>query len=153
MNTLKVGDKAPEFQVLNQNENLVKSSDLKGRAYILFFYPRASTPGCTAEACSLNDKILELRKKGFEIFGVSEDTPAKQMKFKEKYGFTYDLLADTEHQLIDAYGVWGPKKFMGKEYDGLHRTTFIIDTNGIISQVINKVRTKDHADQILELLG
>ena len=153
MNTLKVGDKAPEFQVLNQNENLVKNSDLKGRAYILFFYPRASTPGCTTEACSLNDKFSELRKKGFEIFGVSEDTPAKQMKFKEKYGFTYDLLADTEHQLIDAYGVWGPKKFMGKEYDGLHRTTFIVDANGIISHVISKVRTKDHADQILELLG
>lgn len=153
MNTLKVGDKAPEFQVLNQNENPIKSSELKGRAYILFFYPRASTPGCTAEACSLNDKFSELRKSGFEIFGVSEDTPAKQMKFKEKYGFTYDLLADTEHQLIDAYGVWGPKKFMGKEYDGLHRTTFIINADGIISYVINKVRTKDHADQILELLG
>lgn len=153
MNTLKVGDKAPEFQVLNQNEKLVNSSDLKGRAYILFFYPRANTPGCTAEACSLNDKISELRKKGFEIFGVSEDTPAKQLKFMEKYGFTYDLLADTEHQLIDAYGVWGPKKFMGKEYDGLHRTTFLVDANGIISHVINKVRTKDHADQILELLG
>ena len=153
MNTLKVGDKAPEFQVLNQNENPVKSSELKGRAYILFFYPRASTPGCTAEACSLNDKFSELRKSGFEIFGVSEDTPAKQMKFKEKYGFTYDLLADTEHQLIDAYGVWGPKKFMGKEYDGLHRTTVIINADGIISYVINKVRTKDHADQILELLG
>ena len=153
MNTLKVGDKAPEFQVLNQNENPVKSSELKGRAYILFFYPRASTPGCTAEACSLNDKFSELRKSGFEIFGVSEDTPAKQMKFKEKYGFTYDLLADTEHQLIDAYGVWGPKKFMGKEYDGLHRTTFIINADGIISYVINKVRTKDHADQILELSG
>lgn len=153
MNTLKVGDKAPEFQVLNQNEKLVNSSDLKGRAYILFFYPRANTPGCTAEACSLNDKISELRKKRFEIFGVSEDTPAKQLKFTEKYGFTYDLLADTEHQLIDAYGVWGPKKFMGKEYDGLHRTTFIVDANGIISHVINKVRTKDHADQILELLG
>ncbi len=153
MNTLKVGDKAPEFQVLNQNEKLVNSSDLKGRAYILFFYPRANTPGCTAEACSLNDKISELRKKGFEIFGVSEDTPAKQLKFMKKYGFTYDLLADTEHQLIDAYGVWGPKKFMGKEYDGLHRTTFIVDANGIISHVINKVRTKDHADQILELLG
>ena len=153
MNTLKVGDKAPEFQVLNQNEKLVNSSDLKGRAYILFFYPRANTPGCTAEACSLNDKISELRKKGFEIFGVSEDTPAKQLKFMQKYGFTYDLLADTEHQLIDAYGVWGPKKFMGKEYDGLHRTTFIVDANGIISHVINKVRTKDHADQILELLG
>jgi len=153
MNTLKVGDKAPEFQVLNQNENLVQSSDLKGKAYILFFYPRASTPGCAAEACSLNDKFSELRKKGFEIFGVSEDTPAKQMKFKEKYAFTYDLLADTEHHLIDAYGVWGPKKFMGKEYDGLHRTTFIIDADGIVSHVINKVRTKDHADQILELLG
>ena len=153
MNTLKVGDKAPEFQVLNQNEKLVNSSDLKGRAYILFFYPRANTPGCTAEACSLNDKISELRKKGFEIFGVSEDTPAKQLKFMEKYGFTYDLLADTEHQIIDAYGVWGPKKFMGKEYDGLHRTTFIVDAEGIISHVISKVRTKDHADQILELLG
>jgi len=153
MNTLKVGDKAPEFQVLNQNEKLVNSSDLKGRAYIFFFYPRANTPGCTAEACSLNDKISELRKKGFEIFGVSEDTPAKQLKFMEKYGFTYDLLADTEHQLIDGYGVWGPKKFMGKEYDGLHRTTFIVDANGIISHVINNVRTKDHADQILELLG
>ena len=153
MNTLKVGDKAPEFQVLNQNEKLVNSSDLKGRAYILFFYPRANTPGCTAEACSLNDKISELRKKGFEIFGVSEDTPAKQLKFTEKYGFTYDLLADTEHQLIDAYGVWGPKKFMGKEYDGLHRTTFIVDADGIISHVISKVRTKDHTDQILELLG
>ena len=153
MNTLNVGDKAPDFQVLNQNGNLVQSSDLKGKAYILFFYPRASTPGCTAEACSLNDKFSELRKKGFEIFGVSEDTPAKQMKFKEKYAFTYDLLADTEHHLIDAYGVWGPKKFMGKEYDGLHRTTFIIDADGIVSHVINKVRTKDHADQILELLG
>ena len=153
MNTLKVGDKAPEFQVLNQNENLVKSSDLEGKSYILFFYPRANTPGCTAEACSLNDKFSELRKKGFEIFGVSEDTPAKQMKFKEKYGFTYNLLADTEHNLIEAYGVWGPKKFMGKEYDGLHRTTFIIDTDGIITHVINKVRTKDHANQILELLG
>ncbi len=153
MNTLKVGDKAPEFQVLDQNENLVKSSDLEGKSYILFFYPRANTPGCTAEACSLNDKFSELRKKGFEIFGVSEDTPAKQMKFKEKYGFTYNLLADTEHNLIEAYGVWGPKKFMGKEYDGLHRTTFIIDTDGIITHVINKVRTKDHANQILELLG
>ena len=98
-------------------------------------------------------RLLQVRKKGFEIFGVSEDTPAKQLKFMEKYGFTYDLLADTEHQLIDAYGVWGPKKFMGKEYDGLHRTTFIVDANGIISHVINKVRTKDHADQILELLG
>ena len=153
MNTLKVGDKAPEFQVLNQNENLVKSSDLTGKAYILFFYPRANTPGCTAEACSLNDKFSKLQKKGFEVFGVSEDTPAKQMKFKEKYSFSFDLLADTEHQLIDGYGVWGPKKFMGKEYDGLHRTTFIIDANGLISQVITKVRTKDHADQILELLG
>ena len=153
MNMLKVGDKAPDFSVLDEMSNTVDSKSLQGTAYILFFYPRANTPGCTAEACSLRDGYKELSEKGYRIFGVSEDTPAKQMKFKEKYGFTYDLLADTEHQLIDAYGVWGPKKFMGKEYDGLHRTTFIVDAEGIISHVISKVRTKDHADQILELLG
>lgn len=153
MNTLKVGDKAPQFEVRNQLNQSISSEELAGKKYILFFYPRANTPGCTAEACSLNDYYDQLKSLGYEIFGVSEDTPEKQLKFQEKFNFRYDLLADTDHTLIDAYGVWGPKKFMGKEYDGLHRTTFLINEQGVISHLIDKVRTKDHAQQLLELLG
>lgn len=153
MNMLKVGDKAPDFSVLDEMSNTVDSKSLQGTSYILFFYPRANTPGCTAEACSLRDGYEELSKKGYLIFGVSEDSPKKQLSFKEKYNFQYPLLADTEHEIIEKYGVWGPKKFMGKEYDGLHRTTFVINKEGIISHVIEKVKTKDHANQLLELIG
>lgn len=153
MNMLKVGDKAPDFSVLDEMSNTVDSKSLQGTAYILFFYPRANTPGCTAEACSLRDGYKELSEKGYRIFGVSEDNPKKQRSFKEKYNFQYPLLADTEHEIIEKYGVWGPKKFMGKEYDGLHRTTFVINKEGIISHVIEKVKTKDHANQLLELIG
>ena len=150
---LKVGDKAPDFSVLDEMSNTVDSKSLQGTAYILFFFPRANTPGCTAEACSLRDGYKELSEKGYRIFGVSEDNPKKQRSFKEKYNFQYPLLADTEHEIIEKYGVWGPKKFMGKEYDGLHRTTFVINKEGIISHVIEKVKTKDHANQLLELIG
>lgn len=150
---LKVGDKAPEFSVVDESLNPRTSEALQGSPYIVFFYPRASTPGCTAEACSLRDGYLLLKDKGYEIFGVSEDNPKKQLAFKEKYQFQYPLLADTEHQLIKGFGVWGPKKFMGKEYDGLHRTTFVINAEGIITHVIDKVNTKDHANQLLELIG
>ena len=153
MNMLKVGDKAPDFSVLDEMSNTVDSKSLQGTAYILFFYPRANTPGCTAEACSLRDGYEELSEKGYRIFGVSEDNPKKQLSFKEKYNFQYPLLADTEHEIMEKYGVWGPKKFMGKEYDGLHRTTFVINKEGIISHVIEKVKTKDHANQLLELIG
>ncbi len=153
MNMLKVGDKAPDFSVLDEMSNTVDSKSLQGTAYILFFFPRANTPGCTAEACSLRDGYKELSEKGYRIFGVSEDNPKKQRSFKEKYNFQYPLLADTEHEIIEKYGVWGPKKFMGKEYDGLHRTTFVINKEGIISHVIEKVKTKDHANQLLELIG
>lgn len=153
MNMLKVGDKAPDFSVLDEMSNTVDSKSLQGTAYILFFYPRANTPGCTAEACSLRDGYEELSEKGYRIFGVSEDNPKKQRSFKEKYNFQYPLLADTEHEIIEKYGVWGPKKFMGKEYDGLHRTTFVINKEGIISHVIEKVKTKNHANQLLELIG
>ncbi len=153
MNILKVGDKAPDFSVLDEMSNTVDSKLLNGTAYILFFYPRANTPGCTAEACSLRDGYEELSEKGYRIFGVSEDNPTKQLSFKEKYDFQYPLLADTAHEIINKYGVWGPKKFMGKEYDGLHRTTFVINEEGIISHVIEKVKTKDHANQLLELIG
>lgn len=150
---LKVGDKAPEFSVLDEQSNLRTSESLNGSRYIVFFYPRANTPGCTAEACSLRDGYALLQEKGYQIFGVSEDSPKKQLAFKEKYEFQYPLLADTEHQLIKGFGVWGPKKFMGKEYDGLHRTTFVVNEGGIITHVVEKVNTKDHANQLLELIG
>ena len=153
MNMLKVGDKAPEFSVLDEQSNLRTSESLNGSRYIVFFYPRANTPGCTAEACSLRDGYALLQEKGYQLFGVSEDSPKKQLAFKEKYEFQYPLLADTEHQLINGYGVWGPKKFMGKEYDGLHRTTFLVNEEGIITHVVEKVNTKDHANQLLELIG
>lgn len=150
---LKVGDKAPEFSVLDEQSNLRTSESLNGSRYIVFFYPRANTPGCTAEACSLRDGYALLQEKGYQLFGVSEDSPKKQLAFKEKYEFQYPLLADTEHQLIKGFGVWGPKKFMGKEYDGLHRTTFVINEEGIVTHVVEKVNTKDHANQLLELIG
>ena len=153
MNMLKVGDKAPEFSVLDEQSNLRTSESLKGSRYIVFFYPRANTPGCTAEACCLRDGYALLKEKGYQLFGVSEDSPKKQLAFKEKYEFQYPLLADTEHQLIKGFGVWGPKKFMGKEYEGLHRTTFIVNEGGNITHVVEKVNTKDHANQLLELIG
>ena len=118
----------------------------------MFFYPRANTPGCTAEACNLRDHYKELQDAGFDIVGVSEDSEKKQANFRNKYEFPFPLLADEEHQVIDAFGVWGPKKFMGKEYDGLHRTSFLINEQGEVTHVIEKVKTKDHAAQILDLL-
>ena len=149
MTTLKIGDKAPDFKVINQDEKLVSLGDFKGKKLVLFFYPKASTPGCTAEACNLNENYERFQAQGYEILGVSADSPKRQSNFRNKYEFTYDLLADEEKEVINAYGVWGPKKFMGKEYDGIHRTTFVIDENGVIADVISKVKTKEHTNQIL----
>lgn len=149
MTTLKVGDKAPNFNILNQDEKPVALSDFAGKKLVLFFYPKASTPGCTAEACNLRDNVDHLKAKGYEILGASADAPKAQKKFQEKYELPYDLLADVDHELLKAYQVWGPKKFMGREYDGIHRVTFLIDENGVITDVIDKVKTKDHAAQIL----
>jgi peroxiredoxin Q/BCP len=149
MTSLKVGDKAPDFSVLNQDEQTVSLSDFTGKKLVLFFYPKASTPGCTAEACNLRDNVDRFRASGYEILGASADSPKRQKNFQNKYELPYDLLADEDHSLLNAFQVWGPKKFMGKEYDGIHRTTFVIDENGIISDVIQKVKTKDHAAQIL----
>jgi len=149
MTTLKPGDKAPAFEATNQNGKTVRLSDLEGKKVLLFFYPRASTPGCTAEACNLRDNYQTFLSKGYEVIGVSADTEKKQLNFSEKYDLPYSLLADTDKKVIEAYGVWGPKKFMGKEYDGIHRTSFVIDENGVIEEVISKVQTKDHAAQIL----
>ncbi|SKB31285.1 peroxiredoxin Q/BCP [Salegentibacter holothuriorum] len=149
MTTLEAGDKAPDFSVEDQDGNTVKLSDFKGKKLVLFFYPKASTPGCTAEACNLRDNWERFQEKGYAILGVSADTQKRQSNFKNKYEFPFPLLADEDKEVIQAYGVWGPKKFMGKEYDGIHRTTFIIDEEGKIEEVIKKVKTKAHTDQIL----
>ena len=116
---------------------------------VLFFYPKASTPGCTAEACNLRDNYHSFQSKGYEILGVSADSEKRQLNFSNKQELPYSLLADEDKSVISAYGVWGPKKFMGKEYDGIHRTTFVIDEKGIIEDIIAKVKTKDHTAQIL----
>lgn len=149
MTTLKEGDKAPDFSVEDQDGNKVSLADFKGKKLVLFFYPKASTPGCTAEACNLRDNWEQFQKKGYAIVGVSADSKKRQQNFKNKYDFPFPLLADEDKEVINAYGVWGPKKFMGKEYEGIHRTTFIIDEEGKIQEVIKKVKTKEHADQIL----
>lgn len=152
MNTLKQGDKVPNFTVNDQDGNPVSLSDYKGKKLIVFFYPKASTPGCTAEACNLTDNYTLLQDKGYEILGVSADSEKRQTNFKNKYSFPFPLLADEEKEVINAFGVWGGlKKFMGKEYDGIHRKTFLVDEDGVVAHVIDKVKTKDHAAQILEL--
>lgn len=149
MNTLKVGDKVPGFAAKDQDGNTVNLSDYHGKKLIVFFYPKASTPGCTAEACNLRDNYKELKDQGYELFGVSADSQKRQSNFKEKYNFPFPLLADEDHTVIETFGVWGPKKFMGREYDGIHRKTFVINENGIVDRVIDKVKTKDHAAQLL----
>ncbi|WP_304141748.1 thioredoxin-dependent thiol peroxidase [Mesoflavibacter zeaxanthinifaciens] len=152
MNTLKQGDKVPNFTVNDQDGNAVSLSDYKGKKLIVFFYPKASTPGCTAEACNLRDNYKVLQDKGFELLGVSADSEKRQSNFKNKYEFPFPLLADEEKEVINAFGVWGPKKFMGREYDGIYRKTFLVDEEGVVAHVIDKVKTKDHAAQILELI-
>ena len=149
MTHLKVGDTAPNFEALDQDGNTIKLEDYKGKKLVLFFYPKASTPGCTAEACDLSDNYERFISQGYDILGVSADGQKRQSNFKNKYNFPYPLLADEDKKVIQAFGVWGPKKFMGKEYDGIHRTTFVIDENGVLEDLITKVKTKAHADQIL----
>ncbi|RAJ16231.1 thioredoxin-dependent thiol peroxidase [Olleya aquimaris] len=151
MNTLKQGDTVPNFTVNDQDGNPVSLSDYKGKKLVVFFYPKASTPGCTAEACNLTDNYKALQDKGYEILGVSADSEKRQANFKTKYNFPFPLLADENKEVINAFGVWGLKKFMGREYDGIHRKTFLIDENGVVAHVIDKVKTKDHAAQILAL--
>lgn len=149
MTTLKKGDKAPNFSAVDQDGILHKLADYAGKKLVVFFYPKASTPGCTAEACDLNNNFEKFESLNYAILGVSADSQKAQAKFKEKYDFKFPLLADEDKSVINAFGIWGPKKFMGKDYDGIHRTTFIIDENGIIENVISDVKTKVHAAQIL----
>ena len=146
---LKVGDALPKFKGVNQEGETVDSQSFLGEKLVIFFYPKASTPGCTAEACNLSDHISELKKAGYQILGISADSVARQKKFHEKYGFKYDLIADENKEIIEAFGVWQLKKFMGREFMGIVRTTFIFDEKGICTRVIDKVKTKDAAEQIL----
>ena len=147
MTTLQKGVKAPQFEAKDQDGNTIKLADYSGKKLVLFFYPKASTPGCTAEACNLSDNYQSFLAKGYDVLGVSADSAKRQSNFKNKYEFPYPLLADEDKAVIEAFGVWGPKKFMGREYDGLHRTTFVIE-DGKIIEIIEKVKTKDHTDQI-----
>ncbi len=150
MNTLKIGDKVPDFSSKDQDGNTISLADYKGKKLIVFFYPAANTPGCTAEACNLRDNYAELQGQGYELLGVSADTEKKQSNFKKKYDFPFPLLADVDKTVIQTFGVWGLKKFMGREYDGIHRKTFVIDESGVVTKVIDKVKTKDHAAQLLD---
>lgn len=147
---LKVGDHLPEFKSVNQDGEPVRSSDYSGKKLVVFFYPKANTPGCTAEACDLNDNISILKEEGYQLLGVSADPVKNQKKFHEKFGFQYPLLADENRDVIEKFGVWQLKKFMGREFMGIVRTTFIFDENGICTRVIDKVKTKEAAKQILE---
>tara|TARA_B100000965_G_C19566886_1_gene747228 strand:+ start:533 stop:997 length:465 start_codon:yes stop_codon:yes gene_type:complete len=150
MDLLKVGDKIPEFSCLDDKGNLITNQSLKGKKTVIFFYPRANTPGCTAQACNLSENFSILSENGYSIIGISPDKVKSQSNFSLKFGgFPYPLLADFEKKIIKAFGAWGLKKFMGKEYEGVLRTTFIVDEDLKIIRVIDKVKTKDHTSQIL----
>jgi peroxiredoxin Q/BCP len=150
MTTVQKGDKAPDFSGFDQDNKFHQLADYKGKKLVVFFYPKANTPGCTAEACDLRDNYSRFEAQNYALLGVSADSQSAQKKFKDKFSFQYPLIADEDKSVIQAFGVWGPKKFMGKEYDGIHRTTFVIDENGVIENVITDVKTKVHAAQILK---
>jgi len=152
MSYLNIGDKAPDFKVADQDGKQVSLADFAGKKIIIYFYPKADTPGCTTESCNLRDNYEDLMGKGFEIIGVSPDTQQKQKKFVEKYYLPFTLLADENKEVIKAYGAWGLKKLYGREYEGLLRTTYVIDEKGEIEQVFTKVKTKDHTAQILQAM-
>ena len=150
MTSLQAGDPAPDFTGTLQDGTTTSLADYAGRKLVLFFYPKDDTPGCTAAACSLRDNFAELRQQGYTLLGVSPDSPEKHRKFIQKYELPMPLIADEDHRVMEAYGVWGPKKFMGRTYDGVHRTTFVIDGEGKIERVITKVKTQTHAAQLTD---
>jgi len=149
---LKVGDKAPEFSLLNQDEELISSKKLEGQKYVLWFYPKASTPGWTIQGQGFRDELKSFLDLGIKVFGVSADSVKKQKNFHTKQKFNFDLLSDESHQMLEAFGVWGLKKFMGREYMGISRNTYVIDEKVFISSVFDKVQTKTHANDVLDVL-
>lgn len=152
MALLKKGDVAPDFKGLNQNNESISLADFKGKKLILYFYPKDDTPGCTAESCNLSDNYDAWIEKGYEVVGVSPDSVASHKKFAEKYGLKFNLIADTEKEILQAYGVWGEKNMYGKIYMGVIRTTYVINEDGAIEEVFEKVQTKDHTNQIIKSL-
>ncbi|MBT1449591.1 thioredoxin-dependent thiol peroxidase [Glaciecola sp. XM2] len=153
MNTLKAGDKAPSFSLQDHNGEQVNLADYQGKKVIVYFYPKAMTPGCTVQAQGLRDHADAIKAAGAVVFGISPDPVAKLKKFVDKESLNFQLLSDEDHSVADAFGVWGLKKFMGKEYDGIHRITFIIDESGQVEQVLNKFKTKEHHQTVLDALN
>ena len=147
---LKVGQKAPDFTVLNDKGDKVKLSDLKGKKVVLYFYPKDDTPGCTTEACAFRDGIDEIKKKGATVIGVSADSVESHQKFKKKFDLNFPLLADTDKKIVEAYGTWKEKSMYGSKYMGIERTTFVIDEQGKISHIFPKVKVSEHYDEVLE---
>lgn len=150
MTKFKIGDNAPDFEGLDQDGNVVKLKDFLGKKLVIFFFPKASTPGCTAQAKNLSENYQEFEDKNYKILGVSADSQERQTKFRDKYEMPFPLIADVDKKIIEAYDVWGEKKFMGKTYDGINRTTFVIDESGNIEDIITSVKTKEHSAQILK---
>lgn len=150
MNNLKQGDKLPDFQATDYNGNIISPETLKGKKTVIYFYPKDMTPGCTAQACNLRDNHDILLANNYNVVGISPDSNESHKKFAQKYNIPFPLISDTDKHLAKLFGVWGPKKFMGKEFDGIHRTSFIVDESGIIIEIISKVNTKEHAAQILK---
>jgi peroxiredoxin Q/BCP len=149
MSTLKIGDRAPAFEAVDQDGNPISLKDFKNKKLVLYFYPKDDTPGCTAEACNLRDNYALLLKKGYKIIGVSADDERSHKKFIEKYVLPFPLIADKDKIIISSYGAWGKKNLYGREYDGILRTTYVISENGIIENIFSKVDTKNHTQQIL----
>jgi peroxiredoxin Q/BCP len=150
---LQPGTQAPAFTAKDQNGTTISLKDYLGKKVAVFFYPHDNTPTCTVEACNLRDNYSLLKKAGIEVIGISTDDEKSHKKFEAKHQLPFTLIADPEQQIVAAFGVWGLKKFMGREFDGTHRTTFLIDEKGIIQHVIDKVKSKEHAEQILQLFG
>lgn len=149
MTHLKEGDKAPDFKFTDPQGHTKSLDSYKGKKIILYFYPKDNTPGCTAESCDLRDNYDDLKEKGFEVIGVSADSEKSHLNFKTKFDLPFDLISDTEKEILHNYGVWGEKKMMGRTYMGIHRITFIIDEEGLIQKIYTKVKTKEHTAQIL----
>ena len=150
---LKIGDQSPEFKGVDQDGNVVSSADFKGRKWILFFYPKASTPGCTAESCNFRDNYAQWQKKGYDILGVSADSMKRQKNFSVKNNLPYKLIADEEKEIIKAFGAWGLKKLYGREYEGIFRYTFVMDEAGKIVHILHKVKTKEATEQLYKDLN
>ena len=150
MSTLQIGDKAPSINAIDQNENSINLESYRGKKVVLYFYPKDMTPGCTDQSCNLSDNYRLLVEKGYDVLGVSCDSVKRHKKFIAKHDLPFNLISDEDHKVVNDYGVWQLKKFMGREYMGIVRTTFIIDENGLISDIISKVNTKEHTTQIID---